>query len=39
MTRTVDGADIAFHLDVGIPLPVVIDEQRDLRDHHSGSAW
>jgi len=35
----VDGADVALRLEVGIPLRVVIDEQRYLREHHRGSAW
>ncbi len=31
--------EIAVHLSVGIPLRMIIDEQRYLREHHRGLAW
>ncbi len=33
------GLEIAVHLGAGIPLKIIIDEQRYLREHHRGSAW
>ncbi len=35
----VDGREVAVHLSVGVPLRIIIDEQRYLREHHRGSAW
>lgn len=31
--------EIAVHLTTGIPLKLIIDEQRYLREHHRGLAW
>jgi hypothetical protein len=31
--------EIAVHLSTGVPLRVIISEQRYLREHHRGSAW
>lgn len=33
------GQEVAVHLSVGVPLRIIIDEQRYLREHHRGSAW
>jgi hypothetical protein len=30
---------VALRLSRGIPLRIVLDEQRYLREHHRGSAW
>lgn len=30
---------IALRLSTGIPLRIVLEEQRYLREHHRGSAW
>lgn len=35
----IEGREIAVRLGVGIPLKIIIDEQRYLREHHRGSAW
>lgn len=35
----VDGRDAAVHLAVGVPLRIIIDEQRYLREYHRGLAW
>jgi hypothetical protein len=34
-----EGREVALRLSVGIPLRVVLDEQRYIREHHRGSAW
>lgn len=34
----VGGREVALKLDVGVPLRVIIDEQRFLREHHRGTA-
>jgi hypothetical protein len=34
-----EGREIALRLSAGVPLRVVLDEQRYLREHHGGSAW
>jgi hypothetical protein len=31
--------EIAVRLSTGIPLKMIIDEQRYLREHHRGLAW
>jgi hypothetical protein len=33
------GREVAAKLDVGVPLRVIIEEQRFLREHHRGMAW
>jgi hypothetical protein len=33
------GQEIAVNLSMGIPLKIIIDEQRYLREHHRGLAW
>ena len=35
----IEGRDISLRLSVGVPLRVVLDEQRYIREHHRGSAW
>jgi hypothetical protein len=35
----VEGREVALRLIVAVPLRVVLDEQRYLREHHRGSAW
>lgn len=35
----IEGREIALRLSIGVPLRVVLDEQRYLREHHRGSAW
>jgi hypothetical protein len=30
---------VALRLSRGIPLRIILDEQRYLREHHRGSAW
>ena len=35
----VEGREVALRLSVAVPLRVVLDEQRYLREHHRGSAW
>ncbi|MEO7986026.1 MAG: PilZ domain-containing protein [Gemmatimonadales bacterium] len=35
----VEGRDAAVHLDAGVPLKIIIEEQRYLREFHRGSAW
>jgi PilZ domain len=37
VVRVID-REIAMHLSVGVPLRVVLEEQRFLREHHRGSA-
>jgi PilZ domain len=32
------GREVALKLDVGIPLRIIIEEQRFLREHHRGTA-
>jgi len=34
----VTGREVAVKLDVGVPLRVIIEEQRILREHHRGMA-
>ncbi len=34
----VNGLEIALQLSLGVPLRIVQDEQRYLREHHRGSA-
>ena len=34
-----EGQEVAIHLGVGVPLKIIIDEQRYLREHHRGLAW
>ena len=31
--------EVALRLPVGVPLRIVLEEQRYLREHHRGSAW
>ncbi len=38
VVRVVEG-DVALRLRVGVPLRVVLDEQRYLRERHRRSAW
>ena len=33
------GQDVAVHLTTGVPLRIIIDEQRYLREYHRGLAW
>jgi hypothetical protein len=35
----VTAREVAARLDVGVPLRVIIEEQRFLREHHRGIAW
>lgn len=35
----IEGREIAAQLEVGVPVKIIIDEQRLLREHHRGSAW
>ena len=35
----IEGREVAVRLSVGMPLRVVLDEQRYIREHHRGSAW
>lgn len=35
----VDGREVAVRLDTGVPLQIIIEEQRHLRELHRGSAW
>ena len=35
----IDGGDISAHLRTGVPLRIIIEEQRYLREHHRGLAW
>ena len=35
----VTGREVAVKLDVGVPLRIIIEEQRFLREHHRGTAW
>ena len=38
VVRLTDG-EVALQLSVGIPLRVVLEEQRYIRERHRGSAW
>ena len=38
VVRVID-REIALRLSVGVPLRLVLDEQRYLRERHRGSAW
>jgi hypothetical protein len=35
----VTGREVAVKLEVGVPLRIIIEEQRFLREHHRGMAW
>ena len=34
----IGGREVALQLDVGVPLKIIIEEQRLLRGHHRGTA-
>jgi hypothetical protein len=34
----IGGREVALQLDVGVPLKIIIEEQRFLREHHRGTA-
>ena len=33
------GREVALKLSVGVPLRIVLEEQRYLRERHRGSVW